>query len=370
MPKNRKINLGIIFGGKSGEHEVSLGSFISVMRFIDKNKYNIIPIGINKKGKWIMGNRAYTLLNNAQRKIIHTIIPDNQPKNSSAKSQTKIFNNTQIKNIDIIFPVLHGTYGEDGTLQGLLEIADIPYIGSGVLGSALGMDKIVQKELYGFHKMPQTKFYWFLYKDWKKNKNLIIKNIVRKLRFPLFIKPANLGSSVGISKIKNKKQLVRAVHIARSYDSKILIEQGIEGVREIECSILGNDYPKASILGEIIPSNEFYDYDAKYRNGKTQMVIPAKIPKKISKKIQRLALDAFKILNLSGLARIDFFLRRKDNAIFINEVNTLPGLTIMYPKLWEASGLSYTKLIDELIVLSFKRYEEKKQLKTSFTAKS
>lgn len=366
MAKRKKINLGIIFGGKSGEHEVSLGSFTSVLKAIDKEKYNIIPIGINKNGNWLSGEKSYVLLNEEQRKTAHQLTSGFK-KTNSGKSEIQLFEDkSHSKSIDVIFPILHGTYGEDGTVQGMLDLLNIPYIGSGVLGSALGMDKVVQKELYALHKLPQTKFYWFLYKNWRKNNKEILKKIIKKLQFPMFVKPANLGSSVGITKAKNKKQLIASIQIAGSYDTKILVEEGIDGIREIECSILGNDDPMASVLGEVIPSNEFYDYDAKYNDNKTRVAIPAHIPKDISKKIQGLAIDSFKILNLSGLSRIDFFLRKRDNAVFINEVNTLPGLTIMYPKLWEASGIPYKKLIDILVKLAIEKHKEKNRLKTAY----
>jgi len=369
MSKNIKITVGVIFGGKSGEHEVSIASAMSIIKNINKQKYTILPIGIQKNGNWIMGNASYKLVPENLKKLLPSAKKNPQKKSHSSLSLQKLYIHPDT--VDIVFPVLHGTYGEDGTIQGMLELANIPYVGSGVLGSALGMDKAVQKELYKLHGFKQVNFFYFFKKDWIHNKKQILRFIKKNYAYPIFVKPANLGSSVGISKAKNRQRLIEAINCAGQYDNKILIEEGLRGIREIECAVLGNDNPKASVCGEIVPSNEFYDYNAKYIDSASKIYIPAKLDKRIERKIQSTAIRAFTILNLSGMARVDFFLTKK-NAIYINEVNTIPGFTSisMYPKLWEASGLPYTKLIDKLISLALEKHKEKNRLKTSFLLKA
>jgi D-alanine-D-alanine ligase len=366
-----RIRIGIIFGGQSVEHEVSLVSAASVMSALDKEKYEIIPIGIAPNGKWLSSSDTLRLLKekiSIENESEQILTPDPRKKSLVA------FNTSahETKSLDVIFPITHGTYGEDGTLQGLLELADIPYVGAGVLGSSVGMDKVVQKELLHQAKIPVTPSCWFLYNDYTKQQKKLIAQIERKLRYPLFIKPANSGSSIGISKAHNRKELLTFVEQASQFDRKILIEQAVKNAREIECAVLGNDKPEASVLGEIIPSNEFYDYDAKYVDGKTAEVIPAKIPKAVSKKIQTYAIQAFRTLDCAGMARIDFLVNRKTNQIFLNEINTIPGFTSisMYPKLWQASGLPYSALLDRLIQLALERHRAKKHLKTTYRPKS
>lgn len=365
MQKNKKITVGVIFGGKSGEHEVSIASAISIIKNISKKKYKILPIGIHKNGKWAIGSLSYRLVPENLKKFLTS--PKKNPKKKQYVSLARQLPYIHPNTVDIAFPVLHGTYGEDGTMQGMLELANIPYVGSGVLGSALGMDKVVQKELYKLHGLNQVKFFCIKKKDWSRNKKHILRFIEKNYDYPIFVKPANLGSSVGISKAKNKKDLIKAIKIASQYDNKILIEEGLIHIREIECAVLGNDNPKASVCGEVVPSNEFYDYSAKYIDNASKIFIPAKLNKRTEKKIQSMAIQAFTILNLSGMARVDFFLTKK-NIIYINEVNTIPGFTSisMYPKLWEASGLPYAKLIDKIISLALERHKEKNGLKTSF----
>jgi len=378
MIKKNRIKIGVIFGGRSGEHEVSIVSAQSVMKFLDKKKYDVIPIAITKQGAWLAGPQAVNLLKAGIKKMAKKSIlaPDPTERgiiNIEEKKTTKFLSKfqPQIK-MDVIFPVLHGTYGEDGTIQGLMELANIPYIGANVLGSAVGMDKIIQKDLFKNANLPIVKYIWFLTKEWKKNSLIILRRIEKELKYPVFIKPVNLGSSVGISKANNKNQLKKAINLASQFDRKVIVEEGVRNVREIEVSVLGNDYPKASIAGEIIPSNDFYDYDAKYIDGKSLAHIPAKISKSIMQKIQTTAINAFKILDLCGMARVDFFLTKKTNKVYLNEVNTIPGFTSisMYPKLWEESGLTYPKLLDELIHLAIERHKEKNQLKTSFESGS
>lgn len=367
MPKNKKITVGVIFGGKSGEHEVSIASALSIIKNINKKKYKILPIGIHKNGNWSIGSLSYKLVPENMKKFLPSKEKDLQKKHFSLPSFVLQKPYIHLNTVDVVFPALHGTYGEDGTIQGMLELANIPYVGSGVLGSALGMDKVVQKELYKLHGLKQSNYFYFFKKDWSGNKKQILRFIEKNYKYPIFVKPANLGSSVGISKAKNKKGLVQAINSAGQYDNKILIEEGLQNIREIECAVLGNYNPKVSVCGEVIPSNEFYDYNAKYTDNASKICIPAQLDKRTEEKIQSMALRAFTILNLSGMARVDFFLTKK-NVIYINEVNTIPGFTSisMYPKLWEASGLPYEKLIDKLIVLALERHKEKNSLKTSF----
>jgi len=317
----KKLKIGVLFGGKSAEHEVSIQSAINVIKALDKKKYHITPIKIQKNGK---------------------------------------FNFDILKNFDIIFPVLHGPYGEDGSMQGLLKLSNIPFVGAGILGSAVGMDKDVMKRLLRDSGIPIGKFSVLKMGD---NVNFI--KIKKELGLPIFIKPANMGSSVGISKIHNKKEFKKAIYEAFKYDTKILIEEFIKG-REIECAILGNNHPSASIPGEIIANQEFYSYNAKYVDQGSIAEIPAKIDKKTTKKVQELAIQTFKTLNCEGFGRVDSFLK-KNGDIIINEINTIPGFTniSMYPKLWEASGLSQTKLLDKLIELSIERFKKEQKLKTS-----
>jgi D-alanine-D-alanine ligase len=369
----KKIRVGVIFGGRSVEHEVSLVSAASVISALDKEKYDILPIGITPEGRWLSSAEALALLKE-KGKIDdlpeHILVPDPRKRglvplrNSSAEVPPHP--------IDVIFPVLHGTYGEDGTIQGLFELAEIPYVGSGVLGSALGMDKVVQKQLLRQAGIPVTPDIWFYLEEFLKAQRKLIASIERKLGYPCFVKPANLGSSVGISKAHDRKELVGAIRHAGEYDLKVLVEKGIERAREIECSVLGNDDPIASVPGEVIPSNEFYDYDAKYVDGKSTSVIPAKLPRSVARKVQHYAVDSFKVLNCSGMARVDFLVTRGRNRIYVNELNTIPGFTSisMYPKLWQASGLSYPELLDRLIQLAFERHRGKVNLKTTYSPKT
>ncbi len=355
----KKIKVIVVFGGKSGEHEVSIRSAHSIISAIDKEKYEVVPVAIAKNGAWLPPAKAQVLLENGKK----------ADRGEISFWQNQTLQEISPSRLTVVFPVLHGPYGEDGTFQGMLEMLNIPYVGAGVLGSALGMDKIVQKQVYLQHNLPVAPFFWFLKKDWQKNKNLLLKKIQDYFQgfFPLFVKPANLGSSVGISKAHNKEELIKAIDFASQFDRKILLEKSVENAWEIEISVLGNDDPQASVCGEIIPANEFYDYDAKYINENSRLVIPAPIEKKVQAKIQEYALTAFKALDLSGLARIDFFLEKNTNKIWINEVNTMPGFTSisMYPKLWEASGLSYSDLVEKLIKLAVERWREKQEIKTS-----
>jgi len=352
-----KIRVGVIFGGRSAEHEVSLVSATSVIKSLDKKKYEIVPIGITLDGRWLS---SPDVLNIFKAK-----------KNLNRLPEKYILPDPAKQNLDVVFPVVHGTFGEDGTIQGLFELAGIPYVGAGVLGSSAGMDKVITKQLCEHEGIPVSPYFWFLKSEYDKGSNKVINSIERSLTYPYFVKPANLGSSVGISKAHNRKDLVAAIKLAAKYDRKILIEESIEDAREIEISVLGNDDPIASLPGEIISSNEFYDYDAKYVDGKSESVIPAVLPKKIIDRLKDLSVRGFKAIDCAGMARIDFLVSRKTRKIYLNEINTIPGFTSisMYPKLWEASGIPYPKLLDCLITLAIERYNQKCRLQTSFKPK-
>jgi len=393
----KKLRVGILFGGRSGEHEVSLLSAASVFNAIDKTKYEVVPIGITKEGHWVTAHDAERLLKGEfthhEERHLRAGDPETTPAaavlasgeavvvppepqhggsltafqtDASSHALTRRVSDRAI-NVDIVFPVLHGTFGEDGTIQGLLELADMPYVGAGVLGSAAGMDKDIMKSLFRAAGLPIVKHVTSLRSDWEANPKRVEKLVASKLRYPVFVKPANLGSSVGISKVHNRKELGPAISEAAKFDRKIVIEQGVGGkkqkAREIECSVLGNDRPEASIPGEIIPSKEFYDYDAKYLDEGSELIIPAKLTKAETKRVQQLAIASFKAVDCSGLARVDFLMDPKTRKIYVNEINTMPGFTAisMYPKLWAATGLSYPQLIERLIELGLERHEDKKK---------
>lgn len=366
MDHTNKLRVGVIFGGRSGEHEVSLVSATSVIQALDKEKYEVVPIGITQEGRWISSSESLKLLKSrtgVEEEPERFLVPE--PNRQSLVSLTGDAG-PEVK-LDVVFPVIHGTHGEDGTMQGLLELANIPYVGAGVLASAVGMDKIIQKQLHRHAGLPVVKYAWFLSSDYKSDPKKIVAAIEKTLEYPVFVKPSNTGSSVGISKSHNRKELFGALALASDFDRKIIVEQGVKNVREIEVSVLGNDKPVASIPGEIIPSNEFYDYDAKYVDGKSVAVIPAKLPKNVVKKIQHLAVKAFTVLDGAGMARVDFFVTKKTNKIYLNEINTIPGFTSisMYPKLWEASGITFAELLDRLIQLALERHNEKNRIRTS-----
>jgi len=356
MNKTQKINVAILFGGKSVEHEVSLQSAKNVINAIDKEKYNIILIGIDKKGKWLLNseNPKLVRLNKSGDNV--ALIPQ------SGGKLINLSNPAKKQAIDVVFPILHGSFGEDGTIQGLLKLANIPFVGADVLGSAVCMDKDIMKRLLKEAHIPIANF--LVLKD---ENNIKFEEVVKNIGLPFFVKPANLGSSVGISKVKNKKEFSKAMATAFRYDRKILLEEYIHG-REIECSVIGNNNPIVSIPGEIIVNDEFYSYESKYidENGAI-LKIPAKLKENAIKKIQNLAIKTFKILSCEGLGRVDFFLR--DNGeIIVNEINTMPGFTSasMYPRLWEASGISYKDLIDRLIKLAIERFEKEQKIKISY----
>jgi D-alanine-D-alanine ligase len=374
MPeKKRKIRVGLVFGGRSGEHEVSLASATSVMANLDKEKYDVVPIGITKEGSWLLGVAPPRLLEAEQsasheegleRSTAVTLTGD-----PSLRRLIPVRGSEQLGAdgaLDVVFPVLHGTYGEDGALQGLLEMANVPYVGCGVLGSALGMDKEKMKMIFSSVGLPVVEALTYRRNEWERSPEEILDAVGLRLGYPCFVKPVNLGSSVGVNKAHNRDELAHAIRVAAEYDRKIIIERGIN-CRELECSVLGNDEPIASVVGEVVPSNEFYDYNAKYIDGKSHVIIPAAIPQATAEQVRRWAVQAFTALDLSGLSRVDFFLEKETGQVYINEVNTIPGFTqiSMYPKLWEASGLSYAQLLDRLVELAIERHEDRQRNRTN-----
>jgi D-alanine-D-alanine ligase len=372
----KKLRVGVLFGGRSGEHEVSLRSARSILGAIDRKKYEVVELGISPEGRWLQGAAAQALLTSqvsearpgapafVEEEGLSIVTAAAEPRSGSG--------------LDVVFPVLHGTFGEDGTVQGLFELADVAYVGSGVLGSAAAMDKDAMKRMFVAAGLPLTPHVTLLRSEWKADAKKATRVIEKALRYPVFVKPANLGSSVGISKVKVRGELSAAMDLAASFDRKIVIEQGVGGPgvkpRELEVAVLGNDAPEASVVGEIVPAKEFYDYEAKYElSGPDESVciLPAKLSKAEEKKIRAMAVEAFRACDCAGLARVDFLMaparKGKPAEIVLNEVNTMPGFTSisMYPKLWAASGLPYAKLIDRLIELGVERHREK--METSFS---
>jgi D-alanine-D-alanine ligase len=372
----KRLRVGILFGGRSGEHEVSLLSAASVLKSIDREKFEVVPIGITKEGRWLAAGDANALLegNGSEgsrrlragdpettpgAKLLHEGIPTLMTPVPGPQGP-------EGKAIDVVFPVLHGTFGEDGTIQGLFELAGIAYVGSGVLGSSAGMDKDVMKRLFAQAKLPLVKHVTLLRAEWEKSPRKAVAAVEKALRYPVFVKPANLGSSIGISKAHDRKELGPALDLAARYDRKLVVEEGVGGkkqkARELEVAVLGNDAPEASVVGEIIPGKEFYDYEAKYLSEGSVPVIPAKLTRAEAKQVREMAVAAFKACDLSGLARVDFLMEPDGKRrIFLNEVNTMPGFTriSMYPKLWEATGIAYRELITRLIELAIERQREK-----------
>ena len=367
----KKLRVGVLFGGRSGEHEVSLRSAASILNAIDRRKYDVVPIGITKQGRWLGEADAQALLGGTHAEPL--ALQASSVSGSGLVAQSASLPHS----IDVLFPVLHGTFGEDGTIQGLLELADLAYVGSGVLGSAAGMDKDAMKRLFSAADLPQTPHMDFFRPEWPAEPKRCRSTIEKALAYPLFVKPANLGSSVGISKVHTSSELAAALDLAAGFDRKIVVEQGVGGPgakpRELEVAILGNDAPEASVVGEIIPAKEFYDYEAKYQLSgpdESVSVLPAKLTAAQSKQIRTMALAAFRACDCGGLARVDFLMEparlasgEKNPAprIFLNEINTMPGFTSisMYPKLWQASGLGYKALIDRLLELARERHAEK-----------
>jgi D-alanine-D-alanine ligase len=382
----KRLRVGVLYGGRSGEHEVSLASAAAVFSSLDRKRYEPIAIRIEKDGRWALADRPPTTMSAAEV-IEHARLEAARPSRSGREvhlmarpSEETILSIDRRSsrddegqavvtglNLDVIFPVLHGPYGEDGTIQGLLELANVPYVGAGVLASALGMDKAVMKVVFAAAGLPVCPYRAVLRHDWQSHRDTIATDLEKALGYPMFVKPANLGSSVGISKAKTRPELMNAMDLAGSFDRKIVIEAAVQDAREIECAVLGNDNPEASTPGEVIPSREFYDYEAKYLDDGSKVVIPANIGPKTAAEIQRLSILAFKAIDGAGMARVDFLL--SPDKIFVNEINTIPGFTTisMYSKLWAASGVDYPSLLDRLVALALERHAEKQQLRTSVT---
>ena len=384
----KRLRVGVLYGGRSGEHEVSLASAAAVIGALDRTRYEPVPIRIEKDGRWSLAERPPTMVSagevieqarldsarpsRAGREVHlvahpseNTILSIDRSREQSEGGQTMVTG----LNLDVIFPVLHGPYGEDGTIQGLLELANVPYVGAGVLASAVGMDKGMMKVVFAAHGLPVCAYTVVRRSDWLANRDTVIATLETELGYPAFVKPANLGSSVGISKAKDRPGLIEAMDLAGSFDRRIIVEAAVADAREIECAVLGNDDPEASVPGEVIPSREFYDYEAKYLDEGSKTVIPADLPPAIVEKVRQLSVDAFKSIDCAGMARVDFLLSRRDGSIFVNEVNTIPGFTTisMYSKMWQASGVSYPELLDRLLALAMERHAAKQQLRTSVT---
>lgn len=374
-----KTRIGVIFGGRSGEHEISIRSARTVIEQIDKDKYEVVPIAISIEGKWLSPVEALALLP-AQTQEVFSGKAENLPTSAVAilgdtsfqgltKLETAGEGEDRVSPLDVVFPVLHGTFGEDGTIQGLFEMAGIPYIGCGVLASACGMDKVVMKTLFRDAGLPICRYVWFLRSEWERASDIAIEQVKAKLGFPCFVKPANLGSSVGVSKATDEISLRQAVELAAEYDRKIIVEEGLE-MREIECAVMGNDEPRASLPGEYVikeDTKKFLDYTEKYAGtGNNDFVVPAPISDELTDKIQEMAIRAFKAVDGSGLARVDFFLRKDNGALLVNEINTLPGMTESsgFPKMWEGSGVKFSQVIDSLVTLAIDRHNDKSRNKT------
>jgi D-alanine-D-alanine ligase len=366
----KKIKVGVVFGGRSGEHEVSLVSAKGIMNAMDREKYEIVPIGITKEGRWIAsGDPMKALEAGTPEKSVPAALlgdPSQRGLMRLEESETAV-TTARLSEIDVVFPVLHGPYGEDGTVQGLLELADVPYVGAGVLGSALGMDKALMKAVFQARGLLVAEYLVIKRKEWEGDPQGVMQRIENTLDYPYFIKPSNLGSSVGISKVHQRSELAPALDLAARYDRKMLAERGVNA-REIEVSVLGNDDPIASVPGEIIPCREFYDYVAKYIDDRSELIIPADLPPETTQRIQEMAVEAYLSVDCAGMARVDFLLDKDSGQIYLGELNTIPGFTpiSMYPKLWEASGIPYSELIDRLIELALERHADKSKSETSY----
>ncbi|WP_010272711.1 D-alanine--D-alanine ligase [Paenibacillus senegalensis] len=374
----KKIRVGLLFGGKSGEHDVSLQTAQAVINALDHSKYEIQPFYITKEGQWkagqtlhgpineikqLTGNEEPPSLDNESRQGIHFLFNDFSSKEVAVSDEA----GQSDKTLDVVFPLLHGTFGEDGTVQGLLEMANIPYVGGGVLASAVGMDKVMMKKLFAQAGLPQCVYRYFKKSQWLKDQAYFLMEIEVAVGYPCFVKPANLGSSVGVSKASNREELLQAIDEAFRYDLKVIVEEYVNA-REIEVSVLGNDDPQASVPGEVVSSNEFYDYRAKYIDGKSALIIPAEVSEETAKQLRDMAITAFQAIEGSGLARVDFFVGKDDGKILVNEINTMPGFTpfSMYPLLWKESGKSYQELLDDLITLAFERHQERNHIQYTF----
>jgi D-alanine-D-alanine ligase len=383
----KRLRIGVLYGGRSGEHEVSLASAAAVFANLDRTRYEPVAIRIEKDGRWALADKpplatsAAEVIEQSRVEAARQIRTGREVHLVSRPSEETILSIKRAPeaspepteasvtglHLDVIFPVLHGPYGEDGTIQGLLELANVPYVGAGVAASAVGMDKALMKVLFSAHGLPVCDYQVVLRREWERQRDTIAADLERRLRFPMFVKPANLGSSVGISKAKDQAGLREAMDVAGAYDRKIIVEAAVPNAREIECGVLGNDEPQTSVPGEVIPSREFYDYEAKYLDEGSKTVVPADLSAPVADEIRRLSVAAFQAIDCAGMARVDFLLSRPGGAIVLNEVNTIPGFTTisMYSKMWEASGVSYPALIDRLVELALERHAAKQQLRTS-----
>ena len=376
----KKLRVGVIYGGRSGEHEVSLASAAAVFQHLDPERYDAIPIRINKDGRWVLPSAAPRLTSAAE--VIRALtsgggsdakvederdaqlVPRPGGTDGERGSRNELVAGV---GLDVVFPALHGPYGEDGSVQGLLELANVPYVGAGVLASAVGMDKAAMKLVFAAKGLPICNYEVVLKHEWKKNEHSVLNTVVSRLGFPVFVKPANLGSSVGISKARHAVELRAAIALAAEFDRKVIVEAAVPNAREIECSVLGNVEPEASVAGEIVPSREFYDYESKYIDDGSVPLIPAPLSEAQAADVRALSIAAFKAIDGAGMARVDFLLARDSGVLYLNEVNTIPGFTTigMYAKLWAASGLDFPRLVDRLIALALERHGEKQQLRTS-----
>jgi D-alanine-D-alanine ligase len=376
----KKLRVGVIFGGRSGEHEVSVRSARAVIDGLDARKYEVVPIAITKEGKWLSPAEASRLLPEETKNLLtdEVVSEKRQPSafigdpasNGLVVSRSKDAERPVAQPLDVVFPALHGTYGEDGTIQGWLEMVGIPYVGCGVLASSCGMDKVTMKALFREAGLPICRHTWLLRKAWERDRQAIIRRVAREIGFPCFVKPANLGSSVGISKATDKRSLEQAIDLAARYDRKVIIEEGLDA-REIECAVIGNEAPEASLPGEYVVRDQraaFLDYTEKYSGtGHVEFVVPAPLSKALVRRIQQMAKRAFQAVDGTGLARVDFFLRRDTNELVVNELNTMPGLTDVsgYPKMWEASGVPFPEVLDRLVQLALEHHQEKSRNETS-----
>jgi D-alanine-D-alanine ligase len=368
----KKVKVGLIFGGRSGEHEISLQSAQGVLNAIDGEKYEVIPIGITKEGYWLASGDPLKALASGDTDQSNPVALLAEPSQRGLmcieeREEEAALRAVRLSEIEVAFPILHGPYGEDGTVQGLLELAGIPYVGAGVTASAVGMDKAIFKDVMRAHGLPIVRHLTIKRKAWDRDPDGVVEQIESEIGYNCFVKPANLGSSVGISKAHNRAELVAALNDAAQYDRKLIVEVAVDA-REIEVSVLGNDEPIASLPSEIVPSNEFYDYAAKYLDGESQVLIPAPLPASMTAEVRRLAVAAYLAIDCAGMARADFLLDRQTGALYVNEVNTIPGFTPIsaYPKMWEVSGIPYTELIDRLIQLALERHDDKSRSATSY----
>lgn len=370
----RKLRVGVIFGGRNSEHEVSLKSARAAMEALDRSKYDVVPIGIDKAGRWLVGDDPLLALERAAdpallgREPQTGVVQADQPLQLSGGRlpgeavSLALPPEHDANGLDVVLPVLHGMYGEDGALQGLLDIADVAYVGCGVLAASVGMDKGVMKAAFEAAGLPQVPFVLLRRAVWEREREAALYEVERQLRYPMFTKPANAGSSVGVSKCADRAELARGLDVAALHDRRLIVEQGIDRARELEVAVLGNDEPEASLIGEIEPGNDWYDYADKYLDGRTGYLIPAPLDRSTAERVRRMAIEAFKAIDGAGLARVDFLMDRQRGEVFINEINTFPGFTTnsMYPKMWEASGLPYSALLDRLIELALERHADRR----------